>query len=277
MRSTPRNPGSNETASHEAERIVPGTRLWDELYPEHIQRYEFTALRMAPGAGVLDAGCGSGHGAAYLLDRGAGAVVAVDLSAEAIQTARTHFDRPGITWVQEDCHTLEEAGKHGPFDLVCNLENLEHLADPDRFLGRVTELLRPEGVLITSSPNRIGVNRLRGVNADAPTSNPFHFREYTVGEFHALLSRYFERVTLSYQTLVPLERMVVEPALSALWHNPAMRFGRWLQRVIRRRPMIERLEDLLPPRRYAILAEDPGAMLVITHLAECRGPRRTRV
>ena len=255
---------------------MPGTSQWREQFGEHIQRYEFAAERTPAGGRVLDAGCGAGHGAACLADRGAQLVVAVDIAAGAIETARANFDRPNIRWVQEDCHVLADAGRDAPFDIVCNLENLEHLSEPELFLARVTELLRPDGVLITSTPNRVAVNRLRGVPAEALTSNPYHFREYTAEEFRALLSIYFEHVKLTYQTLKPLERMMTEPALQALWQNPAVRVGRWLQRVIRRRPMADSLDLLLPPREYQLLSQDPGASLSITLLAECRGPRAAR-
>lgn len=258
----------------EEERIVPGTPLWDEAYAEHAQRYAFVAARTPAGAAVLDAGCGAGYGAALLADHGAGRVVAVDLAPEAIALARRHFDRPSIRWVTEDAHALEEAGRHGPYDVVCNLENLEHLADAPRFLARAAALLAPDGVLVTSTPSRAGVNRLRGMRPGAGSTNPFHVREYDAAEFRALLEPHFERVTLHHQTLDPIERMHWEPALVALWNEPFARLGRWAQRALRGVPVAERLGDLLPPRRWQILDADPGEGLVVTHLAECRGPRR---
>jgi SAM-dependent methyltransferase len=269
-------PAGGTHAGHEAERIMPGTELWEAQYAEHLQRYEFVAQRMPPGARVLDAGCGVGYGSAFLADRGASMVVGVDVAPEAIETARARFDRPNVTWILEDCHTLERAGAHAPFDLVCNLENLEHLSEPERFLARVSALLDPRGVLVTSTPNRAGVNRLRGMAPDAPGANPFHAAEYTPDGVRALLLRHFEQVTFAYQTLVPLERMLFEPLLAALWHNPAQRLGRWVQRVVRGRPVARRWEELLPAREYQILASDPGEALVITLLAECRGPRHAR-
>jgi SAM-dependent methyltransferase len=258
------------------ERIVPGTPGWDAQYPEHLQRYEFAAARLRPEGRVLDAGCGVGYGTAFLTDRGAARAVGVDLAEEALEVARERFARPAITWIREDCQALEAAAAHGPFDLVCDLENLEHLPDPRRFLARAAALLAPDGVLVTSTPNRIGVNRLRGMRSDAPPLNPFHFREYTVAEFRALLEEFFEEVALAFQTFDPIERMQLEPALDALWKNPAQRLGRWVQRTLRGRPVPEHLDELLPPRRYQILGEDPGDPFIITQIADCRRPRPGR-
>lgn len=256
----------------EAERLVPGTPHWDAQYPEHLQRYDLAARRMCPGARVLDAGCGVGYGSAHLAGRGAGSVIAVDLSEEALVLARRHFGDAGVRWVRDDCQVLGEVSADGPFDLIVNLENLEHLPEPERFLARAARMLAPDGVLVASVPDRIGVNRLRGLAPDAPSPNPFHFREYTAAEFRALLAPHFGEVTLSYQTTDPIERMDLEPALLALWLNPAVRAGRWIQRVLRRRPVTGQLDRLLPPRRYRIVDEDPGDARVLTLIAECRRP-----
>lgn len=255
------------------ERIMPGTALWDAHYAEHLQRYAFVAERMNPGARVLDAGCGCGYGSAYLADSGAGKVVAVDISAEALAMASRRFDRPSAVWLEEDCHTLAAAGEHAPFDVICNLENLEHLSEPGRFLDRALDLLEPEGIFVASTPNRETVNRLRGLRSDAAPANPFHSHEFSEEEFRALLVSRFRDVTFFYQTWDPVDRLVYEPVLDALWSNPAIRLGRWLQRAVRRRAIAERAEDLLPPRRYQILSESPGSALVLTNIALCRAPR----
>lgn len=257
----------------EIERIVPGNVLWDRLYSEHAQRYEFARMSMPVRARVLDAGCGAGYGAALLADAGAERVIAVDISPSALDTARERFSRENIEWVMDDCHTLDRVSKHAPFDLICNLENLEHLAQPDRFLSRAGELLAPDGVLVTSTPNRVGVNRLRGMRPDAPSTNPFHVHEYTAEEFAAMLRPHFEEIRLAFQTMEPPGRMDLEAVARALWQNPFVRLGCWLQRVGRGHPVAERLDDLLPAARWRIILEDPGDALTGTQLAICRGPR----
>jgi len=166
------------------------------------------------------------------------------------------------------------AGHGARFDLVCNLENFEHLPDPERFLARVVELMLPQGVFVTSTPNRIGLNRLRAVRSDVAPLNPFHFREFTAEEFRTVLAKHFGDVTLAYQTYAPIERLEWEPLLTTLWNNPAARLGRWLQRAARRRPVVERVEELLLAPRYQILETFPGDDLVLVQLALCRAPRR---
>lgn len=262
--------------SEDPERIVPGGPEWERSYPDHIQRYAFAARELRVGARVLDAGCGCGYGAGYLAERGAGFVVGVDISEEALEHARRHFARANIVWLRDDCHTLEVAAQHAPFDLVCCLENIEHLAKPEKFLERVSDVLGHGAALVVSTPNRILVNKIRGAPSNAPPRNPYHHREYTEGEFRALLGQHFGEVKLSYQChgMWTRARLALEPALQAVWTNPVMRLGRWMQRRLRGRNVPDSLEALLPSQLdWVILENNPGEDVTWAFLAVCRGQR----
>jgi SAM-dependent methyltransferase len=262
--------------SNDPERIVPGGPDWDTAYPDHIQRYEFAMRSIKPGARVLDAGCGSGFGAAHVADHGAGIVVAVDISAEALEVARTQFARNSITWLLDDCQRLQRAAEFAPFDAVCNLENIEHLPEPDKFLTRVMQLLSPDGVLIVSTPNRLLVNKLRGEAPDAPSKNRYHCREYTSAELVDLLGKFFKEVRLAYQrpALVTRVSLALNPFFNLLWTNPAMRFGRLIQRILRRPNIPRSLNEVLPPREWEILDQDPGAEETWNFIATCSHPKK---
>jgi SAM-dependent methyltransferase len=198
---TPQHGLDAHAAGPEAERIVPGTAVWDASFPDHIQRYRFAAALIPEGGIVLDAGCGAGYGAAELAASRNARVVAVDIAADALALARAHFDRPDITWCRDDCHTLGQAAAHGPFDVIVNFENIEHLRHPARFVARAADLLRADGILIASTPNRVLINRARGAPDDAPSVNPYHVNELSETEFRELLERHFEHVEMRYQCL----------------------------------------------------------------------------
>ena len=259
------------------ERIVPGSPDWVAAYPDHIQRYEFAMRLIKPGSKVLDAGCGVGYGAAYMADHGAGQIVAVDISNEALQIAQNNFARDAIKWVQDDCHTLQKVEEFAPFDAVCNLENIEHLAEPEKFLGRLTRLLAPAGVSIVSTPNRILMNKLRGEEPGAASKNRFHYREYTSEEFVGLLRKFFDEVRLAYQrpTAVTRATLALHPFLNSIWTNPAMRFGRLIQRTLRRPDIPRELNEMLPPREWELLDQDPGALETWTFIAVCSRAKRS--
>lgn len=253
----------------EEERIVPGTALWETSYPDHIQRYTFALDFIATGARVLDAGCGVGYGAAEVADRRGATVVAVDISDEALDLAHRHFDRAAITWCRDDCQQLAEAERYAPFDVIINFENIEHLAHPERFVARAAGLLRPEGTLLTSTPNRLLLNHLRGVPADAPSTNRYHLNELSEAEFRAMLGRHFEHVQVWYQSPAGASRLRLRI------QSAAVRLGlaRPLRSLLRRlRSRGERAASHPAAiRSWTIRPRDTGAAWTL--IAVCRGPR----
>lgn len=260
----------------EGERIVPGTALWEASYPDHIQRYRFALTFVREGARVLDAGCGVGYGAAEVADRRKASVVAVDIADEALALARRHFDRTAITWCRDDCERLDAAGAYAPFDAIINFENIEHLAQPGTFVSRAAALLDRDGVLLTSTPNRLLLNHLRAVAADAPSSNPYHLNEFSEAEFRALLETYFDHVEIRYQSPAGVSRLRLRlrSAAARLRVIPLLRAVR---RVLR---MIARGTSNGPAsggalRQWTIGERDTGAAWTL--IAVCRRPRQPAV
>jgi SAM-dependent methyltransferase len=168
------------------ERVVPGL-VDPDLLNEHLARYRFAA-RFAEHAHVLDAGCGSGYGAAEL--GSAAAVIGVDISADAVVHARHAFSKPGVHFVQGACESLPFAGES--FDLVVAFEVIEHLEGWQRMLAEARRVLRPAGVLLVSTPNKAWYNESRA----AAGPNPYHVREFEYGEFKAALEAVFPHVHL---------------------------------------------------------------------------------
>lgn len=259
------------TTNGTAERIVPGTRLWESSYPDHIQRYRFALEFVPEGASVLDAGCGVGYGAAEVADRRNAEVVAVDVAEAALTLARQHFDRAAITWCRDDCERLTSAAEYAPFDVIINFENIEHLARPELFVARAAALLAPDGTLLTSTPNRLLLNALRGAPADAPSSNEYHLNEFSEPEFRALLDRYFEQVTIWYQSPAGASRLRLRLRSAAVRLHIAP-----LLRTVRRMLHVKTAHsrsraaggDL---REWSIEERDTGAAWTL--IAVCRRPR----
>lgn len=167
------------------ERFVPEEFRGRLVDAEHQARYRW-ARPAAAGAEVLDAGCGVGYGCAILAAGGARRVVGIDRSPEAVLNAR---ERAGdvAEFVLGDLGELPF--EDDAFDLVTCFEAIEHIVDPERALDELRRVLRPEGVLLISSPNR---------ELFTP-GNPFHVHEYTPDELQAALERRFADVRLFRQ------------------------------------------------------------------------------
>jgi 2-polyprenyl-6-hydroxyphenyl methylase/3-demethylubiquinone-9 3-methyltransferase len=101
-----------------------------------------------PAARIFDIGCGNGIVAAHLQRQGFH-VQGIDPAEDGIAQARlAHPDldlRPGSAY--DDL-----AAGFGTFDAVVSLEVVEHLYFPHRFAQRAFELLKPDGLLLLSTP-----------------------------------------------------------------------------------------------------------------------------
>lgn len=106
------------------------------------------------GLRVLDIGCGGGLVSEPMTRLGA-SVTAVDASEANIKTAMTHAAQSGLD-IDFRAGTVEELIEAGEpaFDVVLNLEVVEHVADPSQFLKDCAGLVKPGGLTIVATLNR---------------------------------------------------------------------------------------------------------------------------
>ncbi|WP_417718678.1 bifunctional 2-polyprenyl-6-hydroxyphenol methylase/3-demethylubiquinol 3-O-methyltransferase UbiG [Salipiger sp.] len=105
------------------------------------------------GLRILDIGCGGGLLCEPMARLGA-TVVGVDAAARNIPVAETHARQSGlgIDYRHTTAEALAEAGEH--FDVVLNMEVVEHVADPLAYLTACAALLKPGGLHLCSTINR---------------------------------------------------------------------------------------------------------------------------
>jgi 2-polyprenyl-6-hydroxyphenyl methylase/3-demethylubiquinone-9 3-methyltransferase len=110
----------------------------------------------APFAGLrlLDIGCGGGLLCEPMARLGF-AVTGVDASERNIAVATTHAGQTGldIDYRAGAIEGLTTAGEPG-FDVILNMEVIEHVADPGAFLRDCARLLKPDGLMILATLNR---------------------------------------------------------------------------------------------------------------------------
>lgn len=118
---------------------------------------------VAPGARLLDIGCGAGLIANPLASAGY-EVFGVDQSAPSLETARRRAS-PGskVHYAEGNAYKLNFPDQS--FDSVMLLDFLEHVEEPGRALREAIRVLKPNGVLLFYTFNRTFIAGLLAVKA----------------------------------------------------------------------------------------------------------------
>ena len=111
------------------------------------------AAKPFEGLRLLDIGCGGGLLCEPLARLGA-EVVGADASETNIEVARLHAAQSGVDvdYRAETAEALAAAGE--TFDVVLNMEVVEHVADVDLFMDACAQMVRPGGLMFIATINR---------------------------------------------------------------------------------------------------------------------------
>lgn len=130
----------------------------NQYYQKNIVNYKMNSTRkkhvllLVPedSIDILDIGCGQGELAKDLKARGK-YVSGTDISSKALYMSSKYLDE-SFCFDVEDCNWPEELIDK-KFDCIIASEVIEHLFQPNNFLANVKKLLKPQGVLILTTPN----------------------------------------------------------------------------------------------------------------------------
>lgn len=204
------------------ERFVPTEA--GEIRQEHLHRYAW-CLPAVAGKDVLDIACGEGYGSAAMAGV-ARSVTGVDISHEAVEHARsTYGSRTNLRYLQGSAAAIPLAD--ASVDVVVSYETVEHLHEQEEMLAEIRRVLRPDGVLVMSSPNRVTYSEKAGHH------NGFHVRELDFDEFATLLGRQFAAVRYLGQKLSVVSAISATSADDGAhhWQGLAEREGSVLPRA----------------------------------------------
>ncbi len=143
--------------------VVPGSRKLYELYFIYtflgVKRGEMlleVLKRFSPvdGKFFLDVGCGAG-GLAIAFTKRSPVTVAFDIDPKYLKVAMAWGEEEGV-----ELNLLLASGEHIPFkdesfDFVACSDIIEHLENPTKMVGEVARVLKEEGIIYLTCPNRI--------------------------------------------------------------------------------------------------------------------------
>ena len=194
------------------ERFLP--EIYGEISIEHFHRYAF-AIEFIKDKRVLDLSCGDGYGS-FMMSEYASSVLGVDISHEVILGAIKKYSsiKSNLDFQQSDATYLPLADNM--FDVVVSFETIEHLLNQEGLLKEIYRVMKPEGLLIISSPNKPVYNSKR------EQKNEFHVNELDFTEFDSLLRKYFLGIHYYGQNLEissVVNPFVKSDSLINAWHK----------------------------------------------------------
>lgn len=172
--------------------ITNGGERLTHLYPNdcyyaHLSIYHF-AVPLVCGRRVLDAGSGTGYGAAYLATHGAHMVYGVEVDPEAVAFSQRKFTSPNLDFQCLDLQKLTGFPAHS-IDVVLSSNVLEHVPDVPAFLHAAWQVLTVDGVLVVAVPP-ITDAASRAHDFD----NPYHLTSWSIRQWHDALGLFFAEV-----------------------------------------------------------------------------------
>ena len=158
------------------ERVTTAEGGFNPTYQRHVAAYQACAGLLGDAQRVLDVGAGVGHSYRLLEPR---ETVGVDLDGDALagQDRETHV---------ADMRELPFADES--FDAVLGVQSIEHVPDAHRVVAEAFRVLRPGGVAIFVTPNRLTFGRPDEI------IDPYHHVEYDPGQLRVLVAGKFSEV-----------------------------------------------------------------------------------
>ena len=138
---------------------------------------------------ILDYGCGTGYGVMTISEHAKGAI-GVDINQQMIDYCNERYRKVNVSFkkVQAEYPLPYE---NGVFDIIVSFQVIEHLPNVQRYLYETKRLLKDEGLLFITTPNR----KYRLLPFEK-SWNPEHIREYSYKSLNDEMRRSFSEVRI---------------------------------------------------------------------------------
>jgi 2-polyprenyl-3-methyl-5-hydroxy-6-metoxy-1,4-benzoquinol methylase len=156
---------------------------FDWYYPHRKWEHDEALQELRAGDRVLEVGSGRGDFVARAIAEKGVEIIGLELNQKAIAAAQA-LGRPVYRRNVEDLG----AESANSFDVVCGFQVLEHIPEPEPFIGACLDLLKVGGRLLLSVPDNDGF--LRHFHDDLLNKPPHHVSRWTRRVFEYLPSRF---------------------------------------------------------------------------------------
>lgn len=163
-----------------------------EIVVHHLHRYAI-AIDLVKDKVVLDIASGEGYGS-NLLALSAKKVIGSDIDEKVIKFATSKYNKPNLEFRVGNADKMPV--EDNSIDVVVSFETLEHHDKHEEMFSEIKRVLKPNGILIMSSPDKLNYTDIPKFN------NPFHVKELYREEFKKLVQSNFKFLTFYYQSML---------------------------------------------------------------------------
>jgi len=131
-------------------------------------------------------------------------VIGIDLDEQTVKWASSKYSRSNLEYI---CAPIESMPlKESTIDIIVSFETIEHVVDSDKMILELKRVLKDDGVLLISTPDK------KHYSDDRNYKNPFHTKEFYLDEFKNFMESHFNQnsfylqKTVNYTSIIEKER-----------------------------------------------------------------------
>jgi ubiquinone/menaquinone biosynthesis C-methylase UbiE len=184
-------------SKHTGERLE--TFIFNGNTINHLHRYAL-ALEICKNKTVLDIASGEGYGS-NILSGEAKYVYGVDIDENTIEKAKKKYKKGNLEFLVGSTSAIPL--EDNTVDIVISYETLEHHDEHNEMMVEIIRVLKPEGMLLISTPDKYFYSDMRDYE------NKYHVKELYKNEFSELISEYFDAFNLYSQSYFNRSSIIV--------------------------------------------------------------------
>jgi len=165
------------------------TFINSDIAVEHLHRYAIV-LDYVKDKIVLDLASGEGYGS-NIMSQKASFVYGVDIDNSTVQEAKLKYIKENLEFITGT--TCQIPLKDNSVDVVVSFETIEHHDKHDEMMAEIKRVLKPKGLLIVSTPDKLYYSDVRNYK------NQYHIKELYKQEFVDLMVKNFNKIQLLTQ------------------------------------------------------------------------------
>lgn len=170
---------------------------------DHLHRYSI-ALKFVKNKTVVDIACGVGYGSA-IISKIATEVIGIDIDSYTISEAKKKYKSSNLSFLVGSADNIPI--ESSSVDIIVSFETIEHHDRHEEMYIEIKRILRPDGVLIISSPDKKYYSDIKN------KVNPFHIKELYLDEFRKLNCKYFKNVNMYFQKSINGNSTIAEESV----------------------------------------------------------------